>query len=196
MPSSSLSREKEERELELWLRGRDGRFVLWKRWPICTYSGGLGPKLQEGDGKSPEGFYAVTPGRMNPRSSFHLSFNLGFPNAFDRAHGRTGSVLMVHGACASIGCYAMTDPVIEEIWTLMAAAFRSGQRRIWVHAFPARTTPTWLAARRDAPWYDFWEQLAAGYEAFEQTRKPPRILVRNGRYVVRPRGRSSEATGR
>jgi murein L,D-transpeptidase YafK len=130
---------KEEAELELWIDTPDGMH-LFQTYPICRFSGQLGPKLREGDRQAPEGVYRVTKNSLNPNSSYHLSFNLGFPNAFDRAHGRTGSFLMIHGDCRSIGCYAMTDPGIEQIYVLVEAALRAGQPRVDVHAFPFRMT--------------------------------------------------------
>ena len=117
-----------ESELELWME-KDGRFVRFATYPICLWSGRLGPKLREGDRQAPEGFYTVADEQLNPNSRWHRSFNLGFPNAFDQAHGRTGSFIMVHGGCVSIGCYAMTDPVVDEIWRLVTAALDSGQAR-------------------------------------------------------------------
>ena len=174
---------KEERELEAWVRGDDGRLVLFRTWPICTFSGELGPKQAQGDQQAPEGFYFVPPGRMNPMSSFHLSFDLGYPNRFDRSYGRTGAWLMVHGSCVSIGCYAMTDPVIEQVWTLMQGAFEAGQPFVRVHAFPFRMTAENLAARADSDWSDFWGNLAEGWDAFEETRVPPNVRVDDKRYV-------------
>ena len=119
---------KREFELEVWLRKGD-RFHLFATYPVCRWSGRLGPKLDEGDGQSPEGFYTVDRGALNPASRWHRSFNLGFPNVLDRAHGRTGSLLMVHGGCSSVGCFAMTDPGVDEIWRLVQAAHRAGQPR-------------------------------------------------------------------
>jgi murein L,D-transpeptidase YafK len=173
---------KQPAELELWVEGAGGAFVKFRTYPICAYSGALGPKLRVGDGQAPEGFYAVPAGRMNPASSFHLSFDLGYPNAFDRAHGRTGSALMVHGNCVSIGCYAMGDAAIEEIWTAMAAAFRAGQPFVRVHAFPFRMDK--IADHRDATNAGFWQDLKQGWDRFEQTKRPPSIFVRGGRYIV------------
>lgn len=177
---------KAESTLEAFLD--DGiRFRRFHSFPICAWSGALGPKLREGDGQSPEGFYAVRPRQLNPASQFHLSFDLGFPNAFDRAHGRTGSYLMVHGRCVSIGCYAMTDPVIEVIWTLLTAALAGGQSAVPVHAFPFRMDAADADARIAASEHaDFWGQLRAGWQAFESTGLPPRIEVRERRYVVTP----------
>ncbi|MEI8706832.1 L,D-transpeptidase family protein [Pseudoalteromonas sp. B62] len=113
--------------LEVWLESDDGTFIHFKNYEICTFSGDLGPKLKEGDNQSPEGFYYVDASGLNPWSNYHLSFNLGFPNKYDRTHNRTGSALMVHGNCVSIGCYAMTDEYINEIYALGAAALKSGQ---------------------------------------------------------------------
>ena len=94
---------KNSSELELWMR-KGKRFILFRTYRICDYSGYLGPKLREGDKQSPEGFYSVGIDQLNPWSNFHLSFNLGFPNEYDRAHSRTGSALMIHGRCSSAGC--------------------------------------------------------------------------------------------
>ena len=176
---------KREFELELWMK-RDGRFHRFAVYPICRWSGGLGPKLAEGDWQAPEGFYTVDAKALNPSSRWHRSFNLGFPNAFDRAHRRTGSYLMVHGGCASIGCYAMTNAVIEEIWRVVTAALKQGQPRFHVHIFPFRMTEDNLARRSHARWVTFWRDLKPGYDAFEVAQLPPRITVCEGRYVVLP----------
>jgi murein L,D-transpeptidase YafK len=170
--------------LELWVeRTPGGAFARFRNYPICTFSGDLGPKKRVGDGQAPEGFYAVAPGRMNPASSYHLSFDLGYPNAFDRSLGRTGSLLMVHGNCVSIGCYAMGDAAIEEVWTAMAAAMRAGQPFVRVHAFPFPMDQ--IAAHRDAANEAFWANLKQGWDAFEQTKRPPDVSVSGGRYVFR-----------
>jgi murein L,D-transpeptidase YafK len=161
------------------------RFSLLAAYPICRWSGTLGPKQREGDGQAPEGYYTVRRGQLNPYSAYHLSFDLGYPNAYDRAHRRTGSALMVHGSCVSIGCYAMTDEGIEAIYTLIAAALDAGQDAVRVHALPFRLTTPDAAARIDAsPWKDLWTDLRDGELAFERTGRPPRISVRNRRYVV------------
>lgn len=175
---------KEPSLLELFV-DTGARYTLLATYPICRWSGTLGPKQREGDGQAPEGFYAVRRGQLNPASAFHLSFDLGYPNAYDRAHGRTGSALMVHGSCVSIGCYAMTDEGIEAIYTLVAAALAAGQDAVRVHALPFRLTAPDAAARIDAsPWKDLWSDLRAGELAFERTGRPPRVAVRDGRYVV------------
>jgi murein L,D-transpeptidase YafK len=172
---------KQPAELELWVeQSVGGAFVKFRTYPICAFSGAPGPKLRVGDGQAPEGFYAVGPGRMNPASAYHLSFDLGYPNAYDRALGRTGSALMVHGNCVSIGCYAMGDAAIEEIWTAMAAAFRAGQAFVRVHAFPYRMDAPALSDPRNQP---FWANLKQGWDRFEQTKRPPDVSVTGGRYV-------------
>ena len=134
---------KEESELELWKQRDDGRFYHFKTYPICNWSGALGPKTKQGDMQAPEGFYRVPQHQMNPNSQYHLAFNLGFPNAFDRTHGRSGSYLMVHGGCSSVGCYAMTDPAIDDIYRLASAALTAGQPGFQVHAvtFAERIKP-------------------------------------------------------
>jgi len=173
--------------LEVWLKDGD-EFKLFKTYPICTYGrSGLGPKLRWGDGRAPEGFYFVAPRQLNPSSSFHLSFNLGYPNLYDRSHRRTGGALMVHGDCVSIGCYAMTDPGIEEIFTLLDAAFRKGQPFFRVHIFPFRMIAENLSRYEDSEWYQFWTNLKEGYDYFEQNGHiPPNVTVRNKRYVFGP----------
>jgi murein L,D-transpeptidase YafK len=174
---------KESSELELWMADAANRWVLFETYPICRWSGALGPKLKEGDGQSPEGFYAVSRRAMNPNSSYHLAFNLGFPNTFDRSHGRTGSFLMVHGDCVSIGCYAMTDRLIEEIYGLADAAQRNGQTEVPVHVFPFRMTEANLArhqAHRDAP---FWINLKRGWDWFEVNARPPQAWACAKRYA-------------
>ena len=176
---------KREFELELWMR-RGDRFERLAVYPICRWSGSLGPKLVEGDGQTPEGFYTVDARALNAASRWHRSFNLGYPNAFDRANARTGSLIMVHGGCASVGCFAMTDPVVDEIWRLVTAALNGGQKRFHVHVFPFRMTAENLGARLNAPWAPFWRDLSRGYDAFEATRLPPRIGVCAGRYTVAP----------
>ena len=176
---------KQERQLEVWLEQTSGRFGLFKTYPICNFSGALGPKRRSGDLQSPEGFYFVTPDRLNPWSKFHLSFDLGYPNAYERLLKRTGSALMVHGSCVSIGCYAMTDRGIEEIYTILEAALRQGQPFLRVHAFPFRMTAANMRRHEGSNWIDFWRNLEEGYEYFESHGRPPDATVdrRSRRYV-------------
>src|SRR6185295_1716360 len=142
---------KEESELEVWKQTKEGNYELLKTYPICRWSGELGPKIKTGDRQAPEGFYMITPGLMNPNSSYYLSFNTGFPNAFDRSLNRTGANLMVHGDCSSAGCYAMTDEQIGEIFALARESFTGGQRAFQVQAYPFRMTAKNLATHRNNP---------------------------------------------
>jgi len=174
---------KAESELEIWKQKDDGHYYHMKTYPICAYSGILGPKLKQGDRQAPEGFYVVNEDLMNPQSKYHLAFNMGYPNAYDRALGRTGANLMVHGDCSSRGCYAMTDAVMEEIYTIAREAFAGGQESFQVHAFPFRMTAANLAANRDNDWHAFWANLKEGYDYFEKTRLAPPFAVCGERYV-------------
>lgn len=174
---------KQEKQLELWIKQGEN-FKLFKTYPICTYGGGtLGPKTRRGDGQAPEGFYFVKPSALNPLSRFHLSFNLGYPNLYDRAHKRTGSALMVHGDCVSIGCYAMTDDKINEIYTLADAALRNGQSFFRVHIFPFKMTQSNLKKHQNSKWSAFWLNLKEGYDFFENNGTPPNVGVKNKRYI-------------
>ncbi|MBJ3774205.1 L,D-transpeptidase family protein [Acuticoccus mangrovi] len=185
---------KEESILEVWKEDRTGKFQLLKEYPICAWSGELGPKLKEGDRQAPEGFYLVSRAQMNPNSSYHLSFNLGFPNSFDRSLSRTGSNLMVHGDCSSRGCYAMEDEPVQEIYALAREAFAGGQRAFQVQAFPFRMTPENMARHADSENLQFWEMLKEGSDHFEVTRQPPRIDVCEHRYVFNAAGGSFNAS--
>ena len=175
---------KEESEFEVWKARADGRFYHVKTYPICNWSGDLGPKLAQGDKQAPEGFYDIAPGQMKPDSQYHVAFNTGFPNAYDRANNRTGQALMVHGNCKSAGCYAMTDALVEEIYALAREAFKGGQQSFAVHAFPFRMTDEKLARFKKHKWHGFWSNLKQGYDYFEVNRVPPQIAVCERRYVV------------
>ncbi len=173
---------KASKELEVWIENSQ-KFKLFKTYKLCTFSGLLGPKTQIDDLQSPEGFYHVKPDQLNPSSRYHLSFNLGYPNLYDIAHGRTGSALMVHGGCVSIGCYAMTNETIEEIYTIADAAFRGGQPFFRVHIFPFRMTKKNMEQHKRSEWYGFWKNLKQGYDIFENEKKPPNVMVKNKQYV-------------
>jgi len=174
---------KQEAELEVWKQDRTGHYALLKTYPICRWSGELGPKLREGDRQAPEGFYSITPGQMNPKSQYYLAFNMGYPNAYDRAWGRTGAELMIHGDCSSRGCYAMTDEQIAEIYALGREAFFAGQRAFQVQAYPFRMTPENFAKHRNNPNIAFWKMLKRGNDHFEVTRQEPKINVCEKHYV-------------
>jgi murein L,D-transpeptidase YafK len=174
---------KQEAELEVWKQDRSGRFALLKTYPICRWSGDLGPKVREGDRQAPEGFYSITPAQMNPQSAYYLSFNTGYPNAFDQALGRTGSQLMVHGDCSSRGCYAMTDEQIAEIYSLGRESFFGGQRAFQLQAYPFKMTPVNMAKHRNNPNMPFWKMIKEGWDHFEVTRQEPKVDFCEKKYV-------------
>lgn len=189
---------KEENTVEIWKQKRNGRYDIVATYPICKWSGKLGPKYTEGDRQAPEGFYTVRPSQMNPRSGYHLSFNIGFPNTYDRVNGRTGANLMVHGACSSSGCYSMTDPQIEEIYAFGRDAFQGGQTEFQIEAFPFRMTAANMARYRNDANYNFWKMLKVGYDNFEITKVPPKVDVCEKRYVfnqVAPAGTTFNPAG-
>ncbi|MGB8138169.1 MAG: murein L,D-transpeptidase family protein, partial [Pseudolabrys sp.] len=174
---------KEEAEMEVWKKTRDGEYALLKTYPICKWSGDLGPKKKVGDRQAPEGFYTITPGQMNPNSNYYLAFNTGFPNAYDRAWGYTGSDLMVHGDCSSRGCYAMTDEQIQEIYALARESFFGGQKAFQLQAYPFRMTAMNMAKHRNNPNMPFWKMIKEGYDHFEVTRAEPKVDFCEKKYV-------------
>ena len=177
---------KQEAELEVWKQDRSGKFALLKTYPICRWSGDLGPKVREGDRQAPEGFYSISPAQMNPRSAYYLSFNTGYPNAFDKSLGRTGSELMVHGDCSSRGCYAMTDEQIAEIYALGRESFFGGQRAFQFQAYPFRMTPVNFAKHRNNPNMPFWKMIKEGNDHFEVTHREPKVEFCEHKYVFDP----------
>jgi murein L,D-transpeptidase YafK len=174
---------KQEAELEVWKQNRSGKFELLKTYPICRWSGDLGPKVKEGDRQAPEGFYAITPGLMNPQSAYYLSFNTGYPNAYDASLGHTGSQLMVHGDCSSRGCYAMTDEQIAEIYSLGRESFFGGQKSFQFQAYPFRMTPTNMAKHRNNPNMAFWKMIKEGNDHFEVSHQEPKVDFCEKKYV-------------
>lgn len=190
---------KKEGQLELWLK-KDGKFALFKTYPVCKWSGVLGPKLKQADYQSPEGFYSVSAKQLKPDSAYHRAFNIGYPNAFDKQLNRTGGLIMVHGDCKSVGCFAMTNKGVAEIYSYVEAALRGGQREMPVHVFPfrmseaaiAREAPNGFAslfsASPNASWADFWRNLKEGADLFEKTGEPPVAYACNGKYAFNAAG--------
>jgi len=174
---------KEDEVLEIWVK-KEKTYVLYKSYSICYFSGGIGPKKKKGDNKSPEGFYSVKPQHLNPYSTYHLSFDTGYPNEFDRSNSYTGSGLMVHGNCVSIGCYAMTDERIEEIYSIVHKSFDSGQELIKLNIFPFRMTEAKMNSHKNSEYYDFWKNIKEGYDYFEEQKIPPVVSVKNKKYVI------------
>ena len=189
---------KEEGKLEVWKARADNRFEVIKSYDICAWSGKLGPKVKEGDRQAPEGFYNLTPAHLNPNSKYYLAINTGFPNRYDAANGRSGSNLMIHGACSSSGCYSMTDEQVLEIYAFARDAFKGGQTEFQIQAFPFRMTAANMARYRNDPNYEFWKMLKVGYDNFEITKVPPKVDVCEKRYVfnqVAPAGSTFNPTG-
>jgi murein L,D-transpeptidase YafK len=174
---------KEESELEVWKQDTSGRYALLKVYPICRWSGDLGPKVNEGDRQAPEGFYPLTPGLLNPNSSYYLAINTGFPNVYDKANNRHGAFLMIHGDCSSRGCYAMTDEEIGEIYSLAREAFLGGQKEIQLQAYPFHMTPANLARHRNNPNLAFWQMIKEGDDHFQVSHLEPKVNVCERRYV-------------
>jgi len=174
---------KQEAELEVWKQASGGRYALLKTYPICRWSGQLGPKKNEGDRQVPEGFYAVSSGQLNPNSKYYLSFDVGYPNAYDRSLGRSGGDIMVHGACSSRGCFAMTDREIAEIYAVARESLSGGQPTFQVQSFPFRMTAENMVRHRRNPNYGFWRNLKEGADSFEITKQPVEVAACGARYV-------------
>lgn len=174
---------KESSEMEIWKQRDNGDYALLKTYQICKWSGSLGPKKKEGDRQAPEGIYIVGPGQMNPASHYYLSFNIGYPNTFDRSLGRTGSNLMVHGACSSAGCYSMTDADAGEIFALARDSFRGGQTSFQIQALPFRMTAENLAKHKDDENMPFWRMLKVGSDNFDLTLRPPKVDICDHQYI-------------
>jgi len=172
---------KDEHILEVWVKATR-RYRLFKSYEICYFSGWLGTKTKSGDGKSPEGFYTIEPKQLNPVSNYYLAINVGYPNKLEQIKGYTGDAIMVHGHCASIGCYAMTDPRIEEIYTLVYKAFEGGQQKIHLDIFPFRMDAGHIRQYAALPYYKFWQTLKPGYDLFEKNHIPPVADIKNRAY--------------
>lgn len=185
---------KAESRLEVWME-RGGTYVPFAVYPVCYWSGTLGPKLREGDRQTPEGFYTITENLLHHGGRWRRSLNIGYPNAFDRVNARSGSAILVHGGCDSSGCFAMTDAVNAELYDLVSAALRAGLRHVPVHVFPFRMTDAAMAARPAGAWRDFWDDLKRGYDSFERTRLPPHVSVCGKRYRVQDAMRGGREAG-
>jgi murein L,D-transpeptidase YafK len=174
---------KKEAELEIWKMKSSGEYALLKTYPMCRWSGQLGPKKREGDMQVPEGFYSIAPGQMNPNSHYYLAFNVGYPNAYDRAYGRSGGNVMVHGVCSSAGCFSMTDEQVADIYAIARDSFRGGQREIQLQSYPFHMTAENMAKFRLDPNIEFWKNLKDGSDHFEVTKAEPSVMVCGKHYV-------------
>jgi murein L,D-transpeptidase YafK len=185
---------KAESELEIW-KEKDGAFIQFATYPICHWSGSVGPKLRDGDKQAPEGYYTVTRAQTHHNGRWPRSLNIGFPNILDQSQARTGSDILIHGGCSSVGCFAMTNPVMDEIQNLTEAAIDGGQEHVPVQVYPFRMTDQNMKANASSPWMPFWANLKDGYDAFEQYHKPVAVSVCDGRYQFERVDRASEAAG-
>jgi murein L,D-transpeptidase YafK len=174
---------KAESDLEVWI-DKGGRYELFASYPICFFSGGLGPKMREGDRQTPEGFYTVSSDQLHFGDRIKRSLDLGFPNAFDDINGRSGSAILIHGGCDSIGCFAVTNPVNSELYDLVSSAIRSGESHVPVQVFPFRMTDANMESHATDRSKAFWDDLKVGYDSFERTRVPPKVSVCGKRYRV------------
>ena len=173
-----------ENQLELWVKSGN-KFVLFHTYNICSYSGGLGTTVREGGGKSPEGFYEITPTQLNPVSHYYLAINIGYPNKLETAKGYTGNAIMIHGDCVSIGCYAMTNEGIAQIYTQVYMAFKNGQHKINLDIFPFRMNEQNMDAYKDDPSIEFWKTLKKGYDLFNQKLIPTDAEVKHNEYYFK-----------
>lgn len=185
---------KQEAVMEVWKANSQDRYQLVGTYPICAWSGQLGPKKKEGDRQAPEGFYTITPAQMNPRSGYYLSFDMGYPNKYDRTFGRTGRNLMIHGACSSSGCYSISDAAVLQVFAFARDAFKGGQKSFQIQAFPFRMTAENMAKYRSSEHYDFWKNLKVGYDHFEITHRPPVVDVCGRKYVFNQVGGCDSGT--
>ncbi|MFL5763286.1 MAG: murein L,D-transpeptidase family protein [Bacteroidia bacterium] len=178
---------KEDKQLEVWLKGKDNsEYKLFKTYSICASSGELGPKRMQGDGQVPEGFYAIA--AFNPYSSYHLSLAVSYPNASDKIIGKKnlGGDIMIHGNCVTIGCMPLTDFYIKEVYILAVEARTNGQQNIPVHIFPTRMNTQGMSDLEEVKLYcmDFWKNLKEGYDLFEKNHLVPKVTVdKTGKYL-------------
>lgn len=175
---------KAEKIVELWAGKKGAPMVLVKTYPICAASGELGPKRKEGDLQVPEGLYEIS--EFNPGSNFHLSMKVSYPNASDRVRSdpkRPGGLIYLHGNCASIGCIAIEDGPIEEVYLIAQDA---KVRPLRIDIFPARLSPEWMTEHAEADHAPLWKELEPAYRLFEGLKRPAGFSVGpGGAYRVR-----------
>ena len=182
---------KREQIIELWVNDA-GKYHLLKEYAVCAASGDLGPKRRQGDNQVPEGFYYVE--RFNPMSNFYLSLGLNYPNEADKilgARGNLGGDIFIHGDCVSIGCMAIQDEQIKELYLIAIEAKSAGQAHVPVHVFPARMHAKGMKrlqreAAGNAQLLAFWQNLKEGFDIFENNHRLPIVTVdKQGRYIFK-----------
>jgi murein L,D-transpeptidase YafK len=182
---------KSEKKLEIHAKQKTAAtYKKIAEYNICSSSGNLGPKRQEGDGQVPEGFYHIN--RFNPVSNFYLSLGINYPNQSDRKKSQAKSLggdIFIHGSCVTIGCLPMTDTLIKEIYLYAVLARNNGQTNIPVYIFPFRMTEanfnTYKQKYKDnQDLIAFWGNLKVGFDKFEKGKKALNVSVDvNGNYV-------------
>lgn len=166
---------KAEKQIEVWASAeKGGPAAKIATYGICAASGDLGPKRREGDRQVPEGFYVIQYGWAE--SNYHLEMKVSYPSMVDRVLGPKnaplGGEIMIHGACASIGCMAMGDERAEELWVMMKAM---GDAQVKVHIYPSRDMDALLANPEYATHHSFWRNLKEGRDLFERERRIPAV---------------------
>jgi len=188
--SMLINAYKAEGKLEVWLKAKSGKsYSLFRIYDFCAHSGTLGPKVVEGDGQTPEGFYYINV--FNPMSSFHLSLGVNYPNAVDLARTgkkrKTGGDIYIHGNCVTVGCIPLTDEKIKEVYVLAVEARNSGQDNIPVNIYPFKMTDANIkkySAQFPAQLI-FWKTLQLGYLAFEKNKTAVNVKEVKGEYILR-----------
>ncbi len=180
---------KSEGKFELWLKGvGQNQFELFKTYNFCAHSGTIGPKVLEGDGQTPEGFYKINV--FNPESSYHLSLGLNYPNKVDLARtgkdNKAGNDIYIHGNCVTIGCIPLSDEKIKEVYLIAIEARNGGQKDIPVSIFPFKLTEDNLKKHgaQFPTQVTFWKTLQVGYAYFDKYKTLPKITQEKGGYVV------------
>lgn len=184
---------KQENLLEIWKESAEGYYRPIAFYDICKQSGQLGQKRREGDRQVPEGFYTLSKEQLHPKSNYHLAFNIGYPNLRDRNNNYTGSLIMVHGNCLSVGCLAMGDDKIEEIYAFVREAFDGGAKTIPIHIFPFKMKDDKMAEFANHTEMPFWQQLKPAYDLFQSNYLPARIVTCGKDYIVTSANNSNKA---
>lgn len=169
---------KQEGELEIYAKSKtEKNYQLFLTYKICSSSGELGAKNQQGDYQVPEGFYSIN--HFNPTSTYFLSLGISYPNQADKKRNAAypkrdlGGAIYLHGSCVTIGCIPITDTYIKEVYILAVQARANGQTKIPIYIFPFHFTPS-----NQQEFYSnhknlvgFWDNLKIGYEKFEKNKK-------------------------
>lgn len=176
---------KQEKKIEVWAKKKnENTYTHITDYKHCSSSGTLGPKRQQGDGQTPEGFYHID--RFNPFSNFHLSLGINYPNQSDRiiGKGNLGGDIFIHGSCVTIGCIPITDDKINELYIFAVEAKNAGQTKIPVHIFPSKNMST-VINNEDETLSNFWKNIKLGFDYFETNKSIPKITTdSNGLYKI------------